>query len=1115
MIPPTAGHTGLRSLSLTLPRIMSGRSTVANRRFYYWVVILGMFVHLHTHSHYSLLDGLGKIPEMVARAKDLGMTALAITDHGSLYGLIEFYKECKKNEIKPILGMEAYLAPHSLYDKRAHIDDRPSHLVLLAQNLAGYKNLLKLSTISYLEGFYYKPRIDKEILKKHSEGLIVLSGCLRGEIAQALRSDDTKSAEQALNFYLETFGRDNFFIELQYHPEIPLQGETNEKLLELAKKHQVKVAATRDIHYINPEDAEAQDILLCIQTGKTVDDPTRLTMRDVDYSMCSSEVMEMAFRNYPEAVSNTGLIAEKCNVDLELGKWRFPKIDLPEGIGANDYLKQKAYEGLQKFIPNASEEIKKRLDYELDVIMQKGYAPYFFVVADYAGWSRGHGIITTTRGSAAGSLVAYTLSITTVNPLYFKLPFERFLNPYRPSPPDIDVDFADDRRGEVIDYIVSKYGKKQVAQICTFGRIMARAAVRDVTRSLGLPYNLGDKIAKMIPFGSQGFAMSIAKAKEISSELKDFYNANESVRRILDLAEKIEECARHVSVHAAGVVIAPEDLSGLIPLQYEPGGEQIITQYEMDAVEAVGQLKMDILGVRNLSILGNAVKLIEKTKNQKIDLISLAFDDKKTYELLARGETVGLFQLGGSGMTRYLKELCPSTIFDIMAMIALYRPGPMESIPEYVKRKHGKSTITYLHPKMEPILNKNYGVITYQEDILEVAIALAGYTWETVDGLRKAVGKKIPKEMAKHEKIFIEGCQKFNGLTEEKAREIWELFRPFQGYGFNRAHAASYAVVAYHTAYLKAHYPAEFMTAVLAAEAGDNEKIREVVKECKNMGIEVLPPDAQESRENFTYIDDKHIRFGFLAVKNLGEEVSRVIMEERDKNGKFKDLADFARRINSKNFNKKSIEALILTGALDSLGERGELHANIDLLLLYNKDTNREKENGQVNLFGSSAAGNAPSLRLKTAPPAKMEDKLKWEKELLGLYISGHPFSQLGAKLKNYIIAIGDLSNYARHKTVITAGIINTLRQFLTKNKELMYFANLEDESDAVDIVIFPKVVKEHQIEWVEDMPVVIWGKVDNREGKNCFICDKVMPVSEENLKDIIVSHIMRQNYGQ
>jgi DNA polymerase-3 subunit alpha len=1085
-----------------------------------------MFVHLHTHSHYSLLDGLGKIPDMIARAKELGMNALALTDHGNLYGLIEFYKECKKNDVKPILGMEAYMAAHSLYEKRPHIDDRSSHLVLLAKNLAGYKNLLKLSTIAHLEGFYYKPRIDKETLRKHSEGLIVLSGCLKGELAQLVRTNDKEAVRCAVQFYLETFGRDDFFIELQHHPEIPVQNEVNKKLIELAEEYKIKIVATRDVHYIKSEDAEAQDILLCIQIGKTVDDPTRLSMRDVDYSMCSSEVMEQAFRDAPEAVSNTGAIAEMCNVELELGKWRFPKVELPEGANASDYLREKAYEGLNKFLPNASEEIKKRLDYELDVIIQKGYAPYFFVVADYASWSRGQGIVTTTRGSAAGSLVGYTLGITTVNPLYFNLPFERFLNPYRPSPPDIDVDFADDRRGEVINYIVSKYGKDKVAQICTFGRIMARAAVRDVTRSLGFPYSLGDRIAKMIPFGNQGFPMSIAKAKEISSELKEFYNANESVRRILDLAEKIEECARHVSVHAAGVVIAPEDLTESIPLQYEPGGEQIITQYEMDAVEAIGQLKMDILGVRNLSILGNAVKLIEKTKNQKIDLTALAFDDEKTYKLLARGETIGLFQLGGSGMTRYLKELRPTTIFDIMAMIALYRPGPMESIPEYIKRKHGKSKITYLHPKMEPILNKTYGVITFQEDVLEVAIALAGYTWETVDGLRKAIGKKIPKEMAKHEKIFIDGCQKYNGLTEAKAREIWDLFRPFQGYGFNRAHAASYAVVAYHTAYLKAQYPAEFMTAVLAAEAGDNEKIREVVKECREMGIEVLPPDVAESRENFTYIDDKHIRFGLLAIKNLGEEISRVIIDEREKGGPFKDLADFVGRINSRNFNKKSLEALILAGALDSFGERGNLLANADLLLQYNRDIVHEKENKQINLFSvskkmpasppasqdepvrdvSSSMASGPALRLKEAPPVRLSDKLKWEKELLGLYISDHPFSAFASKLKDYILSVKNLSSYFAGKRIVTGGIISSLRQFITKNKELMYFANLEDMNDKLDVVIFPSVLKGNNMEWKEDIPVVIWGKLDNREGKNSLICDKVVPISEQNIKEVVLS---------
>ncbi len=1063
-----------------------------------------MFAHLHIHSHYSLLDGLCKIPELVARAKEMGMKALALTDHGSLYGLLEFYKECKKNDIKPILGMEAYLAPNLLTDKRPHIDDKPCHLVLLAENLTGYQNLIKLSTIAYLDGFYYKPRIDKDILKKHKDGLIVLSGCLRGELARLVQTGDSEKTKKSLDYYLETFGRDNFFIELQYHPEIPLQSEVNKKLANLAKENGVKIVATKDVHYINPEDAEAQDILLCIQTGKTVDDPTRLSMRDADYSMCSEEVMSMAFREFPEAVSNTGLIAERCNVEIELGKWCFPKIELPEKIGASEYLDKIARDGLKRKIPDAPEEIQKRLDYELDVIKTKGYAPYFLIVADYVNWSRSQGIVTSTRGSAAGSLVSYTLGITTVNPLFFNLPFERFLNPYRPSPPDIDVDFADDRRGEILGYLVGKYGKDYVAQICTFGRIMARAAVRDVTRALGLPYALGDTIAKLIPFGSQGFPMSITKAEEINPELKQIYNNDETVRRILDLAEKIEECARHVSVHAAGVVISPEPLTQFIPLQYEPGGEQIITQYEMGAVEGAGLIKMDILGVRNLSILGNAVKLISETKNQTIDLTLLPFDDKKTYELLAKGSTIGLFQLSGSGMTHYLKELRPSVIFDIMAMIALYRPGPMDSIPEYITRKQGKNKISYIHPKMEPILNKTYGVITFQEDVLEVAIALAGYTWETVDGLRKAIGKKIPKEMAKHEKIFIEGCQKHSGLTEKQAREIWDLFRPFQGYGFNRAHAASYAVIAYHTAYLKTHYPAEFMTAVLAAEAGDNEKIREVVRECLDMGIEVLPPDVEVSRENFTYVDDKNIRFGLLAIKNLGEEISRAIIKERKDGGKFKDLADFAGRINSKNFNKKSLEALIMAGALDSLGERGSLLANTDLLLQYSRDINREKENKQSNLFSFSK--NAPVLKLKDAAAASIDDKLKWEKELLGLYISDHPFSVFVAKLKDYILPIKKLGFYSGNKEIITGGIINNLKQFITKNKELMYFASLEDLNDTTDMVIFPRILKENKIDWREDMPVVVWGKIDKREGKNSLICNKILPLDKNNIKGAILS---------
>ncbi|TAL19940.1 DNA polymerase III subunit alpha, partial [Patescibacteria group bacterium] len=646
------------------------------------------FVHLHVHSHYSLLDGLAKIPDLVRRAKELGMDALALTDHGNMFGAIEFYKECRKQGIKPIIGIEAYIAPHGMRDRRPRIDDRANHLTLLAQNLAGYKNLLKITTAAHLEGFYYKPRVDKEFLRRHADGLLALSGCMSGEVNRALEAGEREKAAASCHEFQEIFGEENFFLEVQAHSDLPLTVDLNEKIFALSAQTGIPCVATKDCHYILPEDREAQDLLLCIGANKTVDDPTRLTMRDVDYSLASPEQMAAEFPDRPEVLETSAAIADRSELTIELGQWNFPRVDLPAGKTVGEELRERALSGLEQKLGSAvTPEVLERLQYEFSIIEKKGFAPYFLTVADYTLWARRQGIISTTRGSAAGSLVSYAIGIVTVNPLDYQLPFERFLNPSRPSPPDIDMDFADNRRDEVIRYVTEKYGADKVAQICTFGTMMARGAVRDIARALGQPYSFGDRIAKLIPMGSQGFPMTIARAKEESAELKAAYAVEPEVRRLLDLAEKIEGSARHVSVHAAGVVIAPTPLTDYLPLAREPGGEKIITQYDMHAAEAAGLLKMDFLGIRNLSILGSARELIEKRRGVRVNLDALPLDDKKTYALLARGETMGVFQLGGAGMTRYLTELEPATIFDIMAMVALYRPGPIDSIPEYIRRK--------------------------------------------------------------------------------------------------------------------------------------------------------------------------------------------------------------------------------------------------------------------------------------------------------------------------------------------------------------------------------------------------------------------------------------------
>ncbi|MFA4936665.1 MAG: DNA polymerase III subunit alpha, partial [Patescibacteria group bacterium] len=793
---------------------------------------MSKFIHLHVHSHYSLLDGLPKIPDLVAFAKTLGQEALALTDHGVMYGAIEFYKEATAQGIKPIIGVETYFAHRSLKNKQVRVDDTAYHLVLLAKDLQGYHNLLKLISISHLQGFYYKPRIDFATLKEYHQGLIALSGCLKGNIPQALLAEDTVTAEKLARQYLSIMGEENFYLEIQAHPELPEQINVNQKIAALSKKIGVPMAATNDVHYLRPSDAEAQDILVCIQTGKKVTDENRLNMNKVNTSMKNETEMLRDLPGFEHAIYQTTEIAKQINLEIPLSKLFFPNYTTPHGETTEVYLRLLTEDGLTKKYPGGVEEqVRDRLEYELGIIMKKGYAGYFLVVADFVNWARQHEIIATTRGSAAGSLVSYLLGITTINPLTYNLPFERFLNPQRPSPPDIDMDFADNRRDEVIAYVTAKYGTSRVAQIVTFGTMMARAAIRDVGRVLGYPYGQCDRIAKMIPFGHQGFPMTIERALKETSELNALYTEDGEVKRLLELAKKVEGCARHASVHAAGIVISPTPLTDYTPLQMDVDDQHTITQYDMGACEAVGLVKMDFLGIRNLSILGSAIEIIEKTKGVKVDLDNLPLNDEATFSLLAQGNTMGLFQLSSSGMTKYLTELQPTNIYDIMAMVALYRPGPINSIPDFIKRKHNAKLISYLDPRLKDILQTSYGIITFQDDVLLISISIAGYTWEEADKLRKAIGKKIPKEMARQKEKFISGCIT-GGLTEAKAINLWQLIEPFAAYGFNKAHAASYAIVAYQTAYLKANYPVEFIAALMTAESDDMEKISAAVSEC-------------------------------------------------------------------------------------------------------------------------------------------------------------------------------------------------------------------------------------------------------------------------------------------
>lgn len=1067
---------------------------------------MSKFVHLHVHSHYSLLDGLPKIPELINRATKLEFEALALTDHGNMYGAIEFYKNAKKAGIKPILGIEAYVALEGLLEKKPGPGANYHHLVLLAADLEGYHNLLRLTTLAHLEGYYYKPRIDKQALQTHALGLIGLSGCSGGEIPRHLSSQNFAEARKAALEYETIFGKGRFFLEIQRNARDAktdsVQAKINQELVKLSSETQIPLVATNDAHYLDEEDKIAQDILVCVGTGKTVTDIDRLDMKAFDLSLRPQEAMSEIFSDLPEALKNSVTIAQMINLELPLERHHFPAFTVPSGYTPETHFEELCLEGLKNKYENSiiPENLLTRLKYEIDVIKNKGYATYFLVVADLINWARNRGIISTTRGSAAGSLAAYALGITTMNPLEYKLPFERFLNPYRPTPPDIDLDFADNRRDEVLEYVSEKYGKDKVAQIVTFGTMMARAAVRDVGRALGTPYSKCDRIAKMIPFGKQGFHMSIELALLSAPELKEIYDKDPETHELLELAKKVEGCARHASIHAAGMVIAPTQLTNFTPLQLDTEFKNVITQYDMHSIEAAGLVKMDLLGIRNLSILGNAVELVRQILEIDIDLQKIPLSDPKTYEFLGSGRTMGIFQLGGSGMTKYLVELRPTNIFDIMAMISLYRPGPMESIPQFIERKHHPELITYLDPRLREILDMSYGVITYQDDVLLIAIKLAGYSWEEADKLRKAMGKKIPKEMAAQKEKFIQGAIN-NSLASEKAVKLWSLIEPFAAYGFNKAHAASYAIVAYQTAYMKANYPVEFMAALMTAESDDMDKVAVAVAECRSLGIQVLPPDSNESLADFTVIGKDKIRFGLKAIKNLGSDVIASIIAERRQKGQFLSLADFVRRIKTRNFNKKSWEALVKSGSLDRFGERNQMLLNTEIILDYARRNQKQEALGQGMLLAGFSGGNG-DLILKSAPEASDAEKLSWEKEFLGLYVSSHPLQKYREILHKSCAPLNQLgpADDGTQKTI--GGIITRIQKILTKKGEQMCFADLEDLDGKLELVIFPSVFNEYRSLLEVDQIVKVTGRISDKDGELKMLADRIKNI-EENVTDV------------
>ncbi len=1059
------------------------------------------FIHLHTHSHYSLLNALPKIDELIEEAKKNEMDSIALTDAGNLYGTIEFYKKCKKEEIKPIIGIDAYLSARTRFDKEAGVDKPRTRIILLSKNYEGYKNLMKIVSKSYLEGFYYKPRIDYDLLKRYNKGIIILIPSFSSEATKALRVSDEKKAKEIVDWYIENYGKENVFYEITHHPEIEGHTNSQKKVKNFCAKNKIPLVAGQEVYYIHSEDRLAYETMQKIQSGGEIERDFYLSKDRADFSFINEKTVKNFFKDTPGAIENTKKIANMCNLKLELGRWIFPNFKIDEEKTPDEVLRENTYKKIAKKGLEKTEKLTKRVEYELKIISDKGFSSYFLIVADLLNFARENNILQTTRGSAAGSLVCFLNGVTNIDPLKFELPFERFLNPERPKAPDIDMDFADDRRDEVIQYTRNKYGKNRVAQIGTFGTMMARGVVRDITRAFDYSYNTGDKIAKLIPFGSQGFPMTIDKAIEQSPELAEIYEKEEGVKKIIDMAKKIEGCARHISVHAAGVVISPTDITDYTPVQFDPksigNGGKLITQYDMHAVEDAGLIKFDFLGIRNLSILADSIERVKDTYGVEIDTETIPLDDQNTFDMLARGETMGAFQLGGSGMTRYLRELCPSNIHDINAMIALYRPGPIEAIPSYIERKHNPSMITYLDPRLKEILYMSYGVITYQDDVLLIAIKLASYTWLEADDLRKAMGKKIPKKMKEHRKKLFEGFVK-NGMTEQKAEQMWKLIEPFAAYGFNKAHAASYGRVAYQTAYMKANYPVEFMTSLLSADAGEVEKISESIKECNRLKISVLPPNINESFSNFTATskkDEKLIRFGLNSIKNFGGGIANTIIEEREKNGKFKNLTEFFERIKDKNLNKKSFEALVKSGAMDNFEERGKLLSNTDLLLKYNRQS-KDTPEGQNSLFENTETTFSNTFKLEDANPLKTEEKLSWEKELLGLYISGHPLDKHKESIKKTGKTIRQAKTQLKpDMNVFLIGLIETSKTTTTKKGERMMFITLSDYSDKIEAVIFPKIYEEYKDIIETEKCVAVKGRLSARGDEMNILVEKIKEI--------------------
>ncbi len=1081
------------------------------------------FVHLHVHTEYSLLDGLSRIPQLVHRAVELGQPALAITDHGVMHGVINFFRAAKKAGIKPIIGMEGYLAPRRMQDRDPQMDAKPYHILLLARNQTGYLNLMKIATAAQLEGFYYKPRVDKEYLAQHAEGLIVTSGCAAAEIPRLLEQGKEKEAVEVMHWYRDVLGPEHFFLELQDH-SIPWLVKLNRKLVEFSRKYDIPLLATNDVHYVRAEDARYHDVLLCVQTGKTINDPNRMRMSDESYYLKSRAEMERLFGEIPDALDNTLLIAEMCEVDLESDGYHLPHFPVPEGYTAESYLRHLCEEGLrQRYGSRADDpEVRKRLEHELRIIHQMGFDTYFLIVWDLVEYAKKRDIWWNVRGSGAGSIVAYTLGITSVDPLRYHLIFERFLNPGRISMPDIDLDFPDDRREEMIEYTVEKYGEENVAQIITFGTMGARAAIRDVGRALGVQLDEVDHLAKLVPFGPKvKLKESIKTVPELKTIWEQPRNDRErQYRELLDIATHLEGMARHASTHAAGVIIADKPLVNYTPLHRptREGAAGAMTQFPMEILESLGLLKVDFLGLATLTIMRRAADLIEQRHGERWHLGNIPLDDPETYKLLSSGEVTGVFQVESEGMRNVLRSMRPKKIEHIIALISLYRPGPMEYIPKFVDRMHGKEKVTYRHPKLEPILGETYGIIVYQEQIMQIASRLAGYEPGEADMIRKAVAKKKKEALLAHRKKFRQGCER-NGISAAVAEQIFDDIEYFARYGFNKSHATDYAKITVQTAFLKAHYPVEYMAAMLEVELDNQAKVTNFITEARRMGIEVLPPDINLSQLAFTIEElpeedprrktlvqktaysfpvppGSAIRFGLAAVKNVGTGPVEAILQARAEGGAFTSIEDFCRRVDLRKVNRKAMECLIKVGAFDAFGRREQLLAGLDQIMAYSISHHKASESGQISIFellGENQAEELPAIQLPQAGTPDNQKLLGWEKELLGVYVSAHPLQKLRVPIEEFITQYAGLidERYVG-RNIRTAGLIREVREIMTKAGERMAFVTLEDMHGTLDAVVFPRLYKQTREIWQPEAIVLVDGKVDLRGTSINMLVDAV-----------------------